>query len=363
MEIFDYLKVARRRLWVIVVIPLLAGAGVLGYWQLSAKDYQATAYVFAPDLLAGTGSQFSGPAGVANWVNEFTATAVSPRVTRRVAAQADIPVADIKQGLEVTQLEASGQLQVSFSWTDGAVANKVVEGVATATPRALFRPRLAQAEHALAESESSLEESYQDSLAAATARGNTRPDLLYQGRMSTLVDLENARADIPAGDVAATRAADAQITRVKEQLAALEQEVVEYQNLNAQRKAATTVLARAQEEVQSAQTAYDGASGAVTLLPVQPPRLASVLLNGVLAAVVAGLVIAFCLVAALEILRTRRPTTPEPAESPTSRHAGRSRQPSKPSPRAGQGSRKPTPGKTNGVRSRVADAAVRRGDG
>jgi hypothetical protein len=361
VEIVDYLKGARNRLWIIVVIPLLAAAGVLGHWQLTAKSYDATAYVFAPDALAGTGNQFSGPAGIANWVNQFSATAVSPKVTRRVAESTGVPATVIAQRLRVTQLHQSGQLEISFSWSDATVANAVVKHEAMATPKALFAPQVAVAKHAMAQTQDSLQGVNQNILDASTAWGYTRPDLLYTRSLAALVDLENARKDISAEDVAATAAADAKVTRAKARVAALQQDVVEFENLNAQRQAATTVLARAQENLQTTQAQYSGALGAVTVLPVRPAQLSSVLLKSVLAAVVAGLLIAFCLIAALELVGTSRdgrskPTTPS---KQTDRNPSKARTLSAPHP-IGRNSK---PVEPRSVRPGMVDLPAGRGDG
>jgi uncharacterized protein involved in exopolysaccharide biosynthesis len=331
VEIVDYLKAAGSRLWIILIIPVLAAAGVLGHWQLTAKTYDATAYVFAPDVFAATGNQFSGPAGTASWVNQFSATAVSPQVTHRVAAATGVPAATIAQGLKVTQVQQSGQLEIRFSWTDPSVANEVVKREATATPKALFAPQVAQAKHALAETQDSLQAVNQDILNASTAWGRTRPDLRYAERLTALAELVRTRRAINAGDVATLAVVDAKIARVRARVAVLQRDVVEFSTLKAQRQAATTVLARAQVNLQLARAEYAGAVGAVTVLPVKPARLSSVLLKGVLAAVVAGLLVGLCLIAALELLRSPREALPAPV-APTERTV---RRPSRLEPASG----------------------------
>lgn len=311
VEIVDYLKVARRRVWIILVIPLLAAAGVLLQGQVAATQYQATSYVFAPDVLGG--NQFSGPAGVVQWVNEFSATALSPRVTESVARTTGVPASAIANGVEVAQVEHSAQLLLSFSWPDKDLARAVVQQVAMATPRALFTPQVTQAERALRQSQDSLESVNQKFFNAATSWEGTRPDVVYAGRLRELINLQGTRARISAKDQAALAATDAKIAQLKAELVVLGQDVLELQGLRAERQAATNVLARAQEDLQIAKATFAGASGAATRARVTPGPASPTLVKGLLSAVVAGLIIAFCLVAALELLRTRRVREPVPA--------------------------------------------------
>jgi hypothetical protein len=49
--------------------------------------------------------------------------------------------------------------------------------------------------------------------------------------------------------------------------------------------------------------------GAVTLLPVRPAQASSALLKSILSAVVAGLFIGLCLIAAMELFRPSRDTS------------------------------------------------------
>lgn len=308
MEVVDYLQLARRRLRIIVAVPLLAAVGVLAHAQFAATSYQAGAYVFAPQALAGAGNQFSGPAGVTEWVNEFSAAAVSPRVVRRVARTSGVPAQAIAQGLQVTQQQQSGQLLDTFSSTEPGAATKVVKQDALATSEALFRPPVRLASRALAHAQASLQAATQRTLRATTSWGRTRPDLQYAGRLRALTGLEQVRASIRRGDGVDRAAADAQVARVRAQVAALQRDVMEFQNLRAQSSAATTVLAQAQKDEQLARAQYADAVGAATVLPTRPAQGSSSLVKGVLSAVVAGLFIALCLVAALELFGTARRT-------------------------------------------------------
>lgn len=316
MEIADYLKMGRRRLWIIVLVPLLAAAGVLGYHYATPTSYQARAYVYMPNVLSG---QYTGPAGTSEWVNAFTATAASPLVTRRVAGQTGVPAKQIENGIQVNQVQQSWQLEVDYTGTNPTVANQVVKGVASQTPRALFAPQVAQAKKAVARAQANLLALNQQVLAAAAQAGSTTPGQFYMTQLRTLDQLKQQQATALAnGDTATADAVSAKISVAKAQLQSLQAQVAGYRNLLTKKQAAAGVLATAQQNLQAVSTQLAGitAKHAVTVLPVTAVGLKSVLLKGVLPALIAALLLAFCGVAAMELLSTRqRMATPDSASS------------------------------------------------
>ncbi|HET7389130.1 MAG TPA: Wzz/FepE/Etk N-terminal domain-containing protein [Nocardioidaceae bacterium] len=309
MEIVDYLKVARRRLWILMVVPLLAAGGVLAYHFAAPSTYQASAYVFIPDVVSGSNSAYSGAGGAGNWVSAFSATATSPIVTRPVAERVGLPTKKIADGLTVTQIGQSSQLEVQFAGTSPVVARDVVSDVATRTPKALFAPQLEQADKAVSRAQHSLQAINTELLANATASGTAAPVQLYSSELDLLARLRDQRsAARSAGHSSAAAAARAKIAITKAQVATLETQVATYKSLTAQRRAATGVLATAQQDLQSVRSQYAAAVAphTVTMLPVTSVGLGVVLLKGVLPAMIAALLVAFCLVAALELLAGNR---------------------------------------------------------
>lgn len=315
MEIVDYLKLARRRLWVIVLVPLLAAAAVLGYHYATPQAYRASAYVFMPSVVSGASTQYAGGTGAANWANAFSATATSPIVTRTVAASTGVPAKEIANGIAVSQQQQSWQLEVDYTGTNPAVASQVVKGVASQTANALFAPQVAQAKQAVARAQANLLALNKQLLAAAAQSGSTTPAQFYMTQLTYLGKLKQQQAAAVAnGDTATAAALNAKIAVAKTQLDSLQGQVADYRNLIAKKRSAVGVLAKAQQDLQTVTSQFSGISAkhAVTLLPVAAVGLSSVLLKGVLPAMIAALLLAFCAVAALELLTTgRRGVEPE----------------------------------------------------
>ncbi|MGH3414132.1 MAG: hypothetical protein ACRDPH_13740 [Marmoricola sp.] len=308
MEILDYLKLARRRLWVVVVLPLLAGAGVLGVHEVMPSSYTATAYVFAPNAVGGN-SPFNGPSAAVDWANAFTATATSPKVTAPVSHHTGVSPRDLETGLQVAAVHESGQLEVSYTARTADMANRVVKTTSARTMRTLFASQLAQAEHAVSQSNQTLTDINKRLLQVSAASDGTPPDQAYATELTTLAALQKQRGVKVAasGSSAAIAALSDRITAAKQQLATLEPLAVDYQNLKARQEAASTTLSIAQQDFQQEQAQFGKAatSQAVTLLPVTTTAWATLLFKGVLPAMIAALFIAFGLLAAWEML-TRR---------------------------------------------------------
>ena len=53
MEISDYLHIIRRRLWILILVPLLAGGVVAALVLRQPLKYDATATVAAPAVVGG----------------------------------------------------------------------------------------------------------------------------------------------------------------------------------------------------------------------------------------------------------------------------------------------------------------------
>src|SRR5687767_10093033 len=91
VEIVDYLRIARRRLWVLVGVPLVAALAVGLFVGLAPQRYTATCYVAAPALVGGAAAQqYTGTQAASQFVAAFKAATTSPRVLDQVAADTGV---------------------------------------------------------------------------------------------------------------------------------------------------------------------------------------------------------------------------------------------------------------------------------
>src|SRR5688500_12749112 len=96
MELYDYLVAIRRRLWILLAVPLLAGGVVAALVLNGPAMYRATATVAAPALVGGSSAnQYSGPSGFNAFVANLTAAVTSPRILEKVAQETGTPIEEV----------------------------------------------------------------------------------------------------------------------------------------------------------------------------------------------------------------------------------------------------------------------------
>ena len=64
MEIIDYLRIARRRWWILVAVPVLAGLAAAALILSAPTSYTSTATVSSGSLVNSEGSPFALAADV-----------------------------------------------------------------------------------------------------------------------------------------------------------------------------------------------------------------------------------------------------------------------------------------------------------
>src|SRR5215217_8332494 len=100
VEISDYLRIIWRRLWILLLVPLLAGGVVAAQVLREPPKYDATATVAAPAVVGGQNTnQYSGSTGPKAFVSHFVAAIGSPRIVNQVAKETGVLPRSIRGGL------------------------------------------------------------------------------------------------------------------------------------------------------------------------------------------------------------------------------------------------------------------------
>lgn len=176
MEIADYLRIARRRLWVLILIPLVAGTAATAYVLQSPIEYSAEATLSTTSFVGGTNDQYTGTQAAGQFAAAFTATATGPAVLATASDQADVPVSKLSSGLTVAQDGASSNMTLTF--TDEAAARIIpaLKALNEATLNSMFGPQvaLARSELAAAQTKSDQEQARLGEYVATYGRGDTR---------------------------------------------------------------------------------------------------------------------------------------------------------------------------------------------
>jgi hypothetical protein len=310
METVDYLRVARKRLWILVGLPVVAAAVAAAVVLLTPTKYQITAYVAAPALVGGVAAQqYTGAQAANQFVAAFAAAATSPKVIDLVAEDTGVEAAKLRDNVAVKQVGASSQLTLTYASADSDTLQPVVTALTKRALTFLFASQVAVAEGQV--------EAAEKDVTAATDRIKdwesqnkvSQPDKLYQATLSEQSSLRQQQLSMNA--VGNTRGADAAakvLAAGRKQLADLGPKLPGYEALQAQRDAATGALADSRQGLQAARAQLGAAdpTQVSSVGEVGTPSLIRALLITMAPAAGAGLLIAVLLVALLEVL-SRRP--------------------------------------------------------
>jgi hypothetical protein len=141
MEIADYLRVIRRRFWLVALIPLLATASVNVITLNRPTEYSATATVAAPWLISNApGDTYAAASGGRQYVADFMAAISVPPVVEAVSGATGVEQNDIREGVTATPIGESTLIEVRYVSTQARDTEPVARALAVETLRFLFRP-------------------------------------------------------------------------------------------------------------------------------------------------------------------------------------------------------------------------------
>lgn len=323
MEIADYLRVARRRLWVLLGVPLLAAA-VTAYLVMAAPtQYTATSTVSAPALIGGsTSNQYTGAQAVNQFVAQFQATANTPAVLDAVSAQTKVPRSDIVDGLSVTQVGASSVMQVTFTSPHKAVVRPVLESLSKQTLQTLFATQVQLTTGQLAAANDQLKTANGAIVSWEKTNGMVDPAQVYSATLQRLNSLTQQWATQSAnGSTTGAAAISGAIASVKAELPKFGPLLAEFQQLTADRDAAAAAVTASQQALSQARGQLSAAdpSKVAYVSNTNPVDQTSSLLGLVLPVTGAAIFVAIALVAMLELIsrsRSEGPTAPTTAGDP-----------------------------------------------
>ncbi|MEH1126098.1 Wzz/FepE/Etk N-terminal domain-containing protein [Micromonospora sp. CPCC 206061] len=317
MEIVDYLRVARRRLWVLLGVPLLAAVAVGAFVFLSPQRYTATCYVAAPALVGGAAAQqYTGTQGASQFVAAFKAAATSPRVLDEVAAETGVATGTLRDGLAVTQVGASSQLTLTYTATKRSTVDPVLTATAKRALDFLFSSQVNIATEQARAASADVTEATKAIADWEKANKVSQPDKLYQATLTEMADLKQQKLSMEAvGNTRGATAAKSAIDAAQKRLDELGPKLPDYQALLAQRDAATSALSQARQGLQGARAQAQAADPTQVTSVGEVSQVSRVraLAMSVLPAAGAGLLLAVLLAIVLEFASRRPPLVPAQA--------------------------------------------------
>jgi hypothetical protein len=319
MEIRDYVGTLRRRWWILVLPPLVAGAAVLAMAASTPAEFRATATVAAPSLIGTTGTAYGGPNGTKAFVADFSAIVKSDRILQKVATATGVPAGRIADGLTVRQVGTSTLMQVTFRTDRTVDAPRVAAAAAGEAMKFLPSSQVDLAGSLVEQAQKTADDAEVALDDFAKASGVVVPDRDYQIKAQQVSDLERQSLEAAArGNTDEAARIAAALPAKRAEVAALAPKLAAYNALVDRRDRARDQLAEAQGALGLA-LAVEKASDPASVVTVGPTReisRADAAVRKAVVAVGASLFLAIGLVALLEPAGRRHlrlsPVVPRP---------------------------------------------------
>jgi len=317
MEIIDYLRIIRKRIALLLIIPIVAAALAAAYVLHSPQMYSATATVSTGALVGGT-SDFTGPQATNQFVAAFSATALNPAVINEVSKKTGVGPAILRDGLTVAQSGASSDMTVQYQSAKKTSVQTVLNAEVSSTLVAMFQPRF--------ESATKQRDTAQNAVSAANAAvaayakkvGIADPPQAYQSTLNQVASLEGQRATMMAtGNTVGAQALSVPLKAAQDRLASFGPILQGYSDVAAVQSAAESDFTAAQTAYRQAQSQLESASASnITYISATAATSrVSDLLTLVLPVFAAGFLVAFVVVIGLELLGNAKRTLSRPEEA------------------------------------------------
>lgn len=229
MEIADYLTVARRRVWILVLVPVLAAAAALAYGLLSPKTYSATATVRTPSLVGTQYSQFSGPQAIAQFVSAFAASAADPTVVAQTARETGVSAAELTGDVTVAQVGASSNVTLTYSGEDRTASATVAHTLATNALTNIYAAQGKIADMQAEAAKAGLATANKAVNAYVVKAGVGEPTAAYQAAVTQVAWLEQTQANYRAlGEDGSANVMNSAITSARKRASAIGSMLPEY---------------------------------------------------------------------------------------------------------------------------------------
>lgn len=309
MEIIDYLRIAKRRWWILVLVPLLAAGAFAAVTFGGPATFSSTATVFSGTMVGADGSPFSGTQGGSQFVAAFQAAAQNPKTQMAVQSATGVGPNGQDDGLTIAPVGTSSDLTVTFVGANREAVAKVAAETSRQSIDLMFAARTASATASRQQAEATATAANGAVAALSTKYGMADAPRAYQASLNQVASLQQQQANLRAtGNSIGAAALDAPIAAANATLASFVPILAQYNNLASIQSAANSDLTQAQADWRHA-TALQAAATAPGVVvvsettPVNKLTAAAPLLAAIFGA---GLFLAVVLIFLLEVIQRMR---------------------------------------------------------
>lgn len=322
MEIADYLKVARRRLWILLLVPVLAAGGALYYGMTKPMTYSATATVRTPGLVGTPYSQFNGPQAIGQFVSAFAASAADPTVVAQTAKQTGVSGANLSDNVTVTQVGASSNVDLTYSGLKESASQPVAQALAANALKNLYTEQARVSTLQVGQAKGALDAANKGLYDYVGKIGLPDPPAAYQAALSQQTWLLQAQAGYLAdANTDAANAIKGPLTAANNRVNAVGATLSQYNALLAVQSLATSTYQSvlADQRKVGAQAAAAASADVIQTSVASPDMSTTKLVKLVVPIGGAAVLLAVIMVALLEFIGAVRR---QPADAVVTRRAG-----------------------------------------
>ena len=315
MEISDYIAAIRRRIWVPIVLPLVAAMVTAGALATRPVQYQAQATVIVPSLSAKGYST----SAVTQYFSTYKDVLNSTPLLDEVAREMHVNRASLNGAFSASTATASSNIiQVTYTGPNKKLGPSIARTASVDALNILVAPQLAAANSAVSSSQKLLNSANQGLSDFITQTGLIDPSQAYRLKelelSQLMVQLEEAKL---AGDTPRANGLQGIIQQRQQDLAKMATTVQQWQQLSDQRSAAESNHNHALQTLSDVQAmvASNESPSAVVARPMgHVSRIPSMVKFAAIAGAVAML-LALAYIVLMEILRPepyvlRKPVQP-----------------------------------------------------
>lgn len=325
MEIADYLEAARRRLWILVLVPVLAAGAALAYGLMSPKTYSATATVLSPSLVGTPYSQFIGPQANAQFVSAFSASAKDPTVLAQTSRDTGTRGSNLSSNVTVAQVGASSNVMLTYSGEKRTASQPVAQALASNALTNIYSAQGRIADVQVDSAKKALDAANKALNAYVVKVGVANPPAAYQAAVGQVAWLQQTQATFAAeGNSDSAMAIKGSITAAQKRASTIGATLTPYNNLLSAQTLATTSYESVLGDQRQAQAQAAAAAdpGVIQTSAASPDMTGSSIFKLVIPVFGAAVLLAVILLAVIEFIGAARRQTSRDIDARRRQQAG-----------------------------------------
>lgn len=316
MEIADYLAAARRRRWLLILVPVISVLAAVAYSLLTPTTYTAKATVISSSLVGAPYSQYIGPQSIAQFVSAFDASTADPAVIGKTSEETGASRSDLMENVTVEQVGASSNVDLTYAGHDQEHAPEIARALASNALVNMYSAQVRVVDQQVKSAKDALDDSNEALKDYLDEIGEGDPEVAYEAALNQVTALQQTQAAYAStGQAAAAREIQKSVTSAQERATSLGGSLPRYHALQSAQTMATTSYESelADQRSLQAQATAAAAPSVIAMQGIDSDKSPSTILKLAITVFGAAVLMAIMLIALLEFVAAlRRQGRPDP---------------------------------------------------